>query len=72
MGTVVHPTGFPKFSPPKRKEWERMQSMDLRTLYASYYIRGSSQKQDDTVADLCDCGLHIADGSQPAAQTQDG
>ena len=58
MGT---PNLFPKVLPAKKIEWERLQSMDLRTLFASLCIHGATEKWDDTVSELCDGGMHIAD-----------
>ena len=58
MGT---PNRFPKVLPAKKIEWERLQSMDLRTL--SLCIHEATEKWNDTVSDLCDCVImmHIAD-----------
>ena len=58
MGT---PNQFPKVLSSKKIEWERLQSMDLRTLYASLCFHGATEKWIDIVSDLCDGGMHIAD-----------
>ena len=57
------PNRFPKVLPAKKIEWERLQSMDLRTLLASICISGAREKwdSDNTVEKICDDGVHIAD-----------
>ena len=55
------PNRFPKVLPAKKVEWERLQSMDTRTLLASICIQGAREKWNNTVEEICDDGMHIAD-----------
>ena len=55
------PNRFPKVLPAKKVEWERMQSMDTRTLLASLCIQGAREKWNATVEDICDEGMNIGD-----------
>ena len=55
------PNRFPKVLPAKKVEWERLQSMDTRTLLASICISGAREKWNNTVEKICNDGMHIAD-----------
>ena len=55
------PNRFPKVLPAKKVEWERLQSMDTRTLLASICIQGAREKWNDTVEEICDDGMNIGD-----------
>ena len=55
------PNRFPKVLPAKKVEWERLQSMDLRSLLASICISGAHEKWKNKVEKICDNGMHIAD-----------
>ena len=55
------PNWFPKILPAKKVEWERLQSMDLQTLLASICISGAREKWNNTMEEICDDGMHIAD-----------
>ena len=55
------PNRFPKVLPAKIIEQQHLQSIDLKTLLASFCISGATEKFDNTVEKMYDDGMHIAD-----------